>query len=1464
MMTKGLHVLTKWWRSRSARLIVVLCLSLTIVSNAWGDYTVSFSVGYGTAPANQTTSSSITLPNIPNLCDDAIDAGWMKYGWSTTSVAANSSSATIVGTQGATYSPSSNITLHAVYKQGGETLTSATAFSLHSSSGSTTNMPTSGQAILTQVKYGTSAIGSTINRNYIAVASDVSIPSGKSYQQTDNANAVWTISNPATGVYTFQNLVTGQYLGVTSTGNGALLDDASTDYAKWEVETTGNSKSDGFYFKNKGLASDNYLTYSSGSGWKAASKNGTTSNVYLWMPASTVSASSAKYQSSLSTWCSYHVYYDANGGSGTMTDANNYDFWQSVTVATNTFTAPTGYSFAYWTADYRLENDEDEYYIDDPIAEGKQFYMPAASVTLTAQWKANETSITLNKGDGTADGTASVYYDATELDEIEHATNSDGTQHLVGYYTNDATPVKVLTSNGTFAATNITGYVTSGKWSNTSSAITLYAHWATTTYTVTFNMHEHGSVDDQEVATGQVASQPSDPEVDGYRFLGWYKDDEGEVGEDEFDFSSEITANTTIHAKWAEITYSSTYRAWCDPDITITGNVYLTSVKDTTVYTTSGTRNLLKISSTDLAGVNKLDIQYVDADNADALIDKKSNSLFRLCNDGVSPANYTIADGGQIDVSATNTCDMSFSIRYKPTSYDVINHYKLQITMKRNTRVVKTVTHDLYGHSLPDTFVIAAKINNQWYALPADLSTSFGGTTKEPYLIAVDNASDPTIATLVPSNARYTGGARKIAGTNIGAIGLKSTVTSNFLTAPNSASETCLYTPSDRHLTFSDWYIISTGATFKDDTIRINPDSTNSRGLKVYGSKIGYYSGEPSRMRILPIEDVATASFAEIEEWFPDKVRIHTTDAISSAQTSIGGAALSDATVTSQGTNYYDIATGNMIAQPARTLAIKYTTEASADYAMVTVVPLIINTTKGSSDVATNYSNIDLVVRDRAVYTINSGTQTHNTYSNVWIYPTGKVVVPDGKTLQTGSLNLLGGIDWIGDGAGNYTLNKYGVPEFSLKGDLKNLASTPAILSSATYYMRTDENQYYMIATPSTVAFSDVKYADGTSTTPGTNIWMIRYDGASRASRMGGDNWVDEVKFSSHSPAWQSSFERGMGYWTGATPQNEENYALLKWPVSLPESDLNVDVTYHGAGTAAAGTVHAGWNFIANPFTTTIKPTQLTVHPESGADKTYEYVIIPDESHYTESFYDAYYVNATGGVLKPFKSFFVQVDVTGTLTFANSDRQAPIRRLGASEDVHPEVFYAVNLTGGTSKAGSFGIRICDTYTEEYEIGKDLEYMTPAGHSAYTLYNGLKLKYNALSTFLAQVAIPVGYTTREAGEFTFTLDPYINGQDLEHVYLTDYEQEVTVDLVDGAYTFTTEAVTGNETRFAISTVVGEHRAPTGTDLLEQDSGGGGPVKFIYHDRMYILNDNIIYDATGKRVKVLSNGQKGGRL
>lgn len=73
-----------------------------------------------------------------------------------------------------------------------------------------------------------------------------------------------------------------------------------------------------------------------------------------------------------------------------------------------------------------------------------------------------------------------------------------------------------------------------------------------TKYTVTFNSNGGSSVSKQTIELGKTATKPSNPTKDGYTFVGWYLNDS------EYSFSSKVTKNITLKAKWEKapvITY---------------------------------------------------------------------------------------------------------------------------------------------------------------------------------------------------------------------------------------------------------------------------------------------------------------------------------------------------------------------------------------------------------------------------------------------------------------------------------------------------------------------------------------------------------------------------------------------------------------------------------------------------------------------------------------------------------------------------------------------------------------------------------------------------------------------------------------------------------------------------------------------------------------------------------------------
>jgi uncharacterized repeat protein (TIGR02543 family) len=68
-------------------------------------------------------------------------------------------------------------------------------------------------------------------------------------------------------------------------------------------------------------------------------------------------------------------------------------------------------------------------------------------------------------------------------------------------------------------------------------------------YTVAFDTQGGGKIDSVRVNRSGVLSKPTDPTREGYTFDGWFTDKEGTKA---YDFSTKVTENFTLYAKWRE------------------------------------------------------------------------------------------------------------------------------------------------------------------------------------------------------------------------------------------------------------------------------------------------------------------------------------------------------------------------------------------------------------------------------------------------------------------------------------------------------------------------------------------------------------------------------------------------------------------------------------------------------------------------------------------------------------------------------------------------------------------------------------------------------------------------------------------------------------------------------------------------------------------------------------------------
>ena len=129
------------------------------------------------------------------------------------------------------------------------------------------------------------------------------------------------------------------------------------------------------------------------------------------------------------------------------------------------------------------------------------------------------TTVTLNKNTGSTNGTAEISVGESAYTSFTAAVPAS-CKLCTGYWTSTSGGTKVLNPDGSFAAENVTGWITSGKWSKDATTATLYAQWRDEIYTVTLKD------DDTTLPQGSCGASvtlPSRAGCSGYTFAGWTK-----------------------------------------------------------------------------------------------------------------------------------------------------------------------------------------------------------------------------------------------------------------------------------------------------------------------------------------------------------------------------------------------------------------------------------------------------------------------------------------------------------------------------------------------------------------------------------------------------------------------------------------------------------------------------------------------------------------------------------------------------------------------------------------------------------------------------------------------------------------------------------------------------------------------------------------------------------------------------
>lgn len=887
---------------------------------------------------------------------------------------------------------------------------------------------------------------------------------------------------------------------------------------------------------------------------------------------------------------------------------------------------------------------------------------------------------------------------------------------------------------------------------------------------------------------------------------------------------------------------------------TITGDVHLTSYNGVSVYTTNNPNNLVTISGSNLCVGHALRIEYYDGETK---ITTKSQSLFRVC-DG---STYTIAEGNR-SISAT-TYNETVAISYTPNAYGTTNTYKIRF-QEVNSAGTQTFGDPIdlmvYGRSLPETFVVAAQYNGQWYALPADLTDGSASSTKAPYLISVDNTTTPTCATNAPAEALYKGDGRNAPTSNRGGIRLKGNTTGKYATATSSDSKTLLYMPDGNISNYQDWYL--TSSDFGQYTIQINPTVENARSMRMYGGTIGYYKTGTTTMYLLPVTNVLTDREAEIVEWGQHsailevdavnptainkvvaRIGATSSDAITLTQTTTSGKA--------SATKYnYTAAFGNTIDFAANEGNVLYLDWKNGDATVGTtsiIIPRIIAANTTMSVISTNkghWSNANVVILPGVTLTadVTNFAEGTVTIKNLEIYP-GATLNISGGTLTTTDLVLRTG--WT-----RATQKSYDVARVYIN-DAASLRHTYAYMDCYIDY-----DQYYPIAVPFPVTTSDITYRNTNSAAVvGSSVMIKTYDGAKRAetvqaNTLNGENWV-AVTSGTLSPS--------KGYAITAKRPTGKAFSILRMPLSFEDTwttaGEQAQVNTITKNTVAVGKYTSvapyasGWNFVANPYMavfndndgTGITGAVLYTDPEAG---NVRYATIP-----TEDFMDYYQEPISTAALKPASGFFVQSTQDGIIAFSADKRKtsAPAAVKSAPQEI--EAF--IRLTSATER-DQMGLLIGQQFTADYDFNADLtKIMGEAGTlKTYLTYGGYDLAYVAVPELLAREMIPVVVNLPQEGEYTFSVRETASLSALEGLYLMDYKEGKVTNLLYDDYTFT--SLPGKLTeRFALNAVVGSHQMPTGYSGAT-DSGGPNVQKVIYREHFYIIVDGVVYDGKGSLV------------
>ena len=344
--------------------------------------------------------------------------------------------------------------------------------------------------------------------------------------------------------------------------------------------------------------------------------------------------------------------------------------------------------------------------------------------------------------------------------------------------------------------------------------------------------------------------------------------------------------------------------------------------------------------------------------------------------------------------------------------------------------------------------------------------------------------------------------------------------------------------------------------------------------------------------------------------------------------------------------------------------------------------------------------------------------------------------------------------------------------------------------------------------------------------------------------------FIDRPSFnSSESVIWNNKEEGGSVYLYFPSASVDDK-TISRGDITLHFDSLNckIDRSFNDPDNEGKVLYHkytdSNWRMIGTPLLSDTMGNfselfRATINYDDTHPFRYLYAWDPSDNSY-------YIASTTSFTFKTMHGYMVQY--AGDITFKGTYIHKAPSRIVAAEQTNDDMNYLIDLqmTNADEKMVHTYVELRNNACDTFALNEDV-YMVRSSSMAdlYTYAGDYDVAANVLS--VGNHIVPVGMNVKKAGTYTFSMPNSFNGT----VTLIDTYTGARTNLAMSDYTVNLPKGVNNE-RFQLE--INISKVPTAIDGVEGGSLKDGKAhKFIMNDMLYILNDGVIFDARGNRVK-----------